>query len=35
MAGLEAITKERLRGERLESRHNDLLEPIFGDRPFR
>jgi hypothetical protein len=34
MAGLEAITTERLRGERLESRHNDLLEPIFGDRPF-
>jgi RimJ/RimL family protein N-acetyltransferase len=31
MAGLEVITTERLRGERLESRHNDLLEPIFGD----
>jgi hypothetical protein len=35
MAVLEAITTERLRGERLGSRHNDLLEPIFGDRPFR
>jgi hypothetical protein len=31
MAGLEAITTERLRGERLESRHNDLPEAIFGD----
>jgi RimJ/RimL family protein N-acetyltransferase len=31
MAGLEAITTERLRGERLGPEHNDVLEPIFAD----
>jgi ribosomal-protein-alanine N-acetyltransferase len=31
MAGLETITTERLRGERLGPRHADVLEPIFGD----
>ena len=31
MGGLEAITTERLRGERLGPRHVDVLEPIFGD----
>ena len=31
MGGLEAITTERLRGERLGLRHADVLEPIFGD----
>jgi RimJ/RimL family protein N-acetyltransferase len=31
MEGLETITTERLRGERLGPRHADVLEPIFGD----
>ena len=31
MAGLEEITTDRLRGERLGPRHNDALEPIFAD----
>jgi RimJ/RimL family protein N-acetyltransferase len=31
MEGLETITTQRLRGERLGPRHVDVLAPIFGD----